>query len=210
VTADDGTLATLAHLDALVHDGLAELGTERAENANPDPAESWSQEPGGASQVRCVTEEAPTPEDGEAPDVVPVVGRSLVHTRIDPYDGNRVALLWPTTRDARVPVTDSSTLIVWLRSRNPNLPAWQDVNPVITVLEDGQHWLRLLPARDLLANPPQLQGRDGWNRFAVPLGGDALWKAEGPGLRTLNWLTLGLDSWGWEPFDVWIDGLSVR
>jgi parallel beta-helix repeat protein len=207
VTVDDGRRAGLAHLDVLVHDGLHELGTERASEG--DAAPQWTQDAGGASRVRA---EAWDGQDMQADTVTvtPVVGSSCVHARIDPYDGNRVALLWPATRDAGQPLTDASTLIVWLRARNPNLPAWQDVNPVITVFEDEQHWLRFTPARDLLANPPHLYGRDGWNRFAVPLAGDELWKREGPGLRTLSWLTIGLDSWGWEPFDVWIDGLSVR
>ena len=34
----------------------------------------------------------------------------------------------------------------------------------------------------------------------------------GPGgaIQTLNWLTVGLDSWGAPALDVWLDGLALR
>ncbi len=207
VTVNDGVLAGLAHLDALVHDGLPELGTEPAgvpgKPGVPGVLADWSvSDETGASAARFGAAD---------PRVVPpVVGAGAVHAHVEPYGGGRVGLLWPASRDAGRPLTGASELIVWLRVRNPNLPAWQDGNPVITIFESDGRWLRLAPARDLLGSPADIEGRDGWSRLAVPLAGDALWLRDGPGAATLNWLTLGVDSWGWPPLDIWVDGLSLR
>ncbi len=46
--------------------------------------------------------------------------------------------------------------------------------------------------------------------FAVPLAGDQQWKREGADLTTLNYLTIGFDSWGALPLRIWIDGLAVK
>ncbi len=136
-----------------------------------------------------------------------------VHARISPYSGERVALLWPATRDAALPLAGRTRLTFWIRTRNPNIPAWQDVNPIVTLHESADRWLRLTPERDLLGNPPDVHYRDEWMPLDVPLAGGTGWTAEsGPGgaLQTLNWLTVGLDSWGAPALDVWLDGLALR
>jgi hypothetical protein len=44
----------------------------------------------------------------------------------------------------------------------------------------------------------------------VPLGGGEGWKQTGVLPSRLEWLSLGFDSWGAPPLQIWIDGLSWR
>ena len=46
----------------------------------------------------------------------------------------------------------------------------------------------------------------------VTLAGDTDWRCEAKGaaLATVNWITLGFDSWGGPPLTIWIDGLGLR
>jgi hypothetical protein len=136
-----------------------------------------------------------------------------IHAHVEPYDGGRIELLWPASRDAALPLADRTRLAFWVRARDPAIPAWQDTNPVVTLFEGDGRWLRLTPARDWLGNPPDLHFRDDWMPLDVPLAGDAGWtRAVGPkGAPTrVQWLTIGVDSWGAPPLDVWLDGLSLR
>jgi hypothetical protein len=98
--------------------------------------------------------------------------------------------------------------VFWLRAIDPFVPAWQDVNPLVTLYASDGHSVCLRPRHDLLSSPPNSEGRDGWNRFVVPLAGDDLWQREGDALPRVDWLTLGFDSWGAPPLTIWIDGLG--
>ncbi len=139
-----------------------------------------------------------------------LVGASSVRAAIDPYDGNRVSLRFPRAAGLGHAVRDGEQLVFWLRARNPGIPAWQDVNPLVTLYQDAAHFVVLRPERDLLAQPIANETRDGWNRFALPLAGGAGWTREGAVLTQVQWLTLGFDSWGAPPLAVWIDGLGFR
>ena len=44
----------------------------------------------------------------------------------------------------------------------------------------------------------------------MPLAGNDKWKREGEVPATLNYLTIGFDSWGAPPLDIWLDGMSIR
>ena len=192
VTASDGGLCGLAWLDVLVPGSGEELAATRS-------AAGWALKEREPSRAAFLLEGG-------------LVAHAL-HARIEPYSGERVALLWPATRDAALPLAGRSRLFFWIRTRNPNIPAWQGVNPVLTLHESADRWLRLTPERNLLGNPPDVHYRDEWMPLDVPLSGGAGWTAEsGPGgaLQTLNWLTVGLDSWGAPALDVWLDGLALR
>jgi len=146
-------------------------------------------------------------------DVEPGLLGRAVHARVEPYDGGRVELLWPASRDAGLALAGHARLAFWIRARDPHIPAWQDTNPVITLLEGEGRWLRLTPARDWLGNPPDTHFRDDWMPLDVPLAGGDGWTRElGPdgAPARVQWLTIGVDSWGAPPLDVWLDGLSLR
>lgn len=170
-----------------------------ATRAGAPPA--WTLVPEGASDARF------EPAPGIAPD------EQAVHARIAPGDGSRASLLWPATRDAHIPLAGRTQLAFWIRTRNPNIPAWQDGNPVVTLHQSAERWLRLVPERDLLADPPDVHFRDEWMPLVLPLAGGDGWRVEtGPAGApdTLEWLTLGLDPWGTPPLDLWLDRLGLR
>lgn len=216
VTVTDGALSALAWGEAACP---GDLSDELAATRGPDPgllpartgrpgeafdptAAEWTLAGDGADRATFRWDGALRRQPG-----------SCVHARIDTDSGGRVALLWPATRDAAVPLAGRTRLSFWIRTRNPHVPAWQDVNPIVTLHEAEDRWLRLTPASDLLGNPPDVHFRDEWMPLDAPLAGGEGWRAEcGPGgpPATLQWLTLGLDSWGSPPLDVWLDGLTLR
>jgi parallel beta-helix repeat protein len=195
VTVTEGALGSLTWV------GVNCVGPDAQELQATVSASGWELLPGGDS--RAVFSTGASPE----------TGGGSVHARIDPYSGERVALLWPATRDAAVALAGRTRLSFWIRARNPHVPAWQDVNPIVTLHESEDRWLRLVPERDLLGNPPDVHFRDEWMPLDAPLAGGEGWRAEsgpvGPP-ATLQWLTLGFDSWGALPLDVWLDGLTLR
>jgi hypothetical protein len=91
------------------------------------------------------------------------------------------------------------------------MPGWQDVNPVITLYTDRGNFIQLKPKKDQLASPPYIEAREGWTYLAVPLAGSELWAREVKGKPgAVNYFTIGVDSWGGDPLQVWIDGLAIK
>jgi hypothetical protein len=71
------------------------------------------------------------------------------------------------------------------------------------------------PVKDanLLNDPPYSEARWLWAPFAIPLAGDDKWQRKETGnisLECIDALSISVDSWGEEPFTVWLDGLTVR
>lgn len=200
VTIDDGALADLAWRDVCIHDVVVE---------EFEDIQRWSvRDSTGNSQATFTLPAepiAPNPWD-QLSQYEALNGRAL-HARIDPYGGGRVELVHG---GVFVDVRWRKELVFWLRVRNENIPAWQDANPIVTLKQDDEHVVRFVPERDLLSQPEHLEGRDGWNRFVVPLAGGGTWKREGPELERVTELALGFDSWGAPPLDIWIDGLAFR
>lgn len=193
LTVHNGALADLRWFDAYVVEDVPEVGTE-------GEADRWT-----------VTDQAGTSHGTFRDDRDErICGRSSLFALVDPYSGMRVNLLFPAEQKLGLSLEGKRDLVFWLRWRNPNLPAWQDLNPIVTLYESPDISRRFLPARDLLSSPRHNEGRDGWNYFVVPLEGSEEWKAEGNRLRKLNWLTLGFDSWGAPPLRIWVDGLAVK
>jgi hypothetical protein len=123
---------------------------------------------------------------------------------IDPYSGGRcnLRLRGDWSLEGR------KHLVFWLKYTNTNIPAWQGPNPIVTLF-DGEKALSLTPKDDLMSNPRYIEGREGWNRFVVPLSGGPDWKREGE-IKKATALTIGVDSWGASPLFVWIDGLGLK
>ncbi|MCC6405870.1 MAG: right-handed parallel beta-helix repeat-containing protein [Planctomycetes bacterium] len=186
VTVDDGELAALDWSEVVVPDGVEETFNE---------ATRWSvRDASGVSRVRIIS-------DRHAP------SSEALHAHIEPYDGGRVELVYSKMNRSLHALKE---LVFWLRVRNENIPAWQDANPIVTLKQDDEHVARYVPERDLLSQPLHNEGRDGWNRFVVPLAGGNGWEREGPELTKVTELALGFDSWGAPPLDIWLDILAFR
>lgn len=129
---------------------------------------------------------------------------------IRPYSGTRVNLLYPRARRGGWSLSGKTHLVFWLKTINENLPAWQDVNPVVTLHGDEGRSVRYQPRRDLLSQPPYNEAREGWTYFSIPLCGDELWRRDGETPARLEYLTIGFDSWGAPPLLIWLDGLALK
>jgi hypothetical protein len=91
-----------------------------------------------------------------------------------------------------------------------HVPAWQNANPLVTLYDSPTKLVRLEPRQDIFSNPPYNEARDGWTYIKVPLRGDEHWKREGDNIATVNFLTIGFDSWGAPPLRIWLDGLAIE
>jgi parallel beta-helix repeat protein len=189
LTIHNGRLSDLAWRDLYVIEELPEAGTE-----------------GNAGEWSWIDPQskATFADDRD----VKLLGDTSLRATIQPYSGTRVSLLHPSSKLAGWKLSGRRALGFWLKTINEHVPAWQDVNPVVTLYESESNFLRQTPRRDLLSQPPYNEAREGWTYFAVPLSGDATWERSGHDIETANYLTIGFDSWGAPPLRIWIDGLA--
>ena len=193
LTVTSGPFSDLAWRDLYVVEPLGELGTE-----GTDVASRWSFiDP--HSRVEFTADRKTR-----------IVGESSLLAFVNPYGGERVSLRFPAATDLELPLENKSKLVFWIKSINENVPAWQNANPILTLYESPSRFLRLEPRQDLMSSPPYNEARDGWTYFTVPLKGDDLWKREGHAIATVNFLTIGFDSWGAPPLRIWLDGLAIQ
>ncbi len=191
VTGTNGVLSDLGWRDFYVVEDLKELGTEGAS------AEWGWVDP----QSKVVFKDD---------DEVKISGGSSVYALVKPYGGGRVSLLYPRGKSAGWSLAGKTKLVFWVKAINENVPAWQDLNPLVTLYEAEGRSVKLSPARDLMSQPPYNEAREGWTYFVVPLGGDGQWKREGGQIGAVNWITIGFDSWGAPPLRIWLDGLALK
>jgi hypothetical protein len=118
--------------------------------------------------------------------------------------------VYPRGHDAGWKLADKSHLVFWMRTLNENVPAWQGENPIITLHESEGRQATLTPQGDFLSNPPYIEAREGWIYFSIPLAGDNQWVRTGDEIRQINWLSIGVDSWGAPPLRIWLDGLGLK
>jgi hypothetical protein len=190
LTVSNEYLSDLAWRDLYIVENILEIGTDKS-------TDGWSwNDPG--SKVRFEIDER-----------IKLLGESSLLAKISPYSGGRVTLVHKLPKDG-VSLADKKQLVFWLKTRNENVPAWQDLNPPITLRGAGDEKLTLTPVKDFLSQPPYNEAREGWTYFAVPLAGNEEWKAEGKLPSTLRSLEIGFDSWGAPPLLIWIDGLGVK
>ncbi|HXD86930.1 MAG TPA: right-handed parallel beta-helix repeat-containing protein [Urbifossiella sp.] len=189
VTASNGPLSSLGGCDVYVVDGGAEIGTE-----------------GNAGQWSWVDpRSAVTFADDRT---VKLEGESSLRASIGPpYSGGRVDLRY--TPSKAIDLGKKTRLSFWIKSRNPNIPAWQDGNPIVA-LSGPDGTLRIKPKRELNSEAADSEAREGWLLVSIPLAGDANWTAEGTLPKVVERMSLGFDSWGYEPFEVWLDGLRLE
>ncbi|MGA2035311.1 MAG: right-handed parallel beta-helix repeat-containing protein [Thermoguttaceae bacterium] len=191
LTVNNGHYSDLAWRDFYAVEELTELGTE-------GQASDWGWiDPDSKVQFS---------DDRD----VRISGNSSVHALVRPYSGNLVSLLYPSSRNAGWSLKGKTQLVFWVRAIDENVPAWQGNNPVVTLYDSPQRFIALTPVIDLMSRRPNNEEREGWTYFAVPLAGSTLWQRAGKELTTVNYLTIGFDSWGAPPLHFWIDGLALK
>ena len=200
LTVDNGRLASLAWRDLLVVQPVTlEFGTE-------GQAGRWGFQLEGndSGQGRILFE-----DDGAA-----IVGRRSLRFTPRPYPGAYATVIYPATRDAAWDFTGKSEIRFWIKAQNPNLPGWQNAGPVVRLLgAKGAIEYRPDQEANLLNDPPFSEARWLWMPVVIPLAGDTRWQRKTVGEVSLNRiraLSLSLDSWGGDPFTVWLDGLTVE
>ena len=188
LTVNNGRLSDLAWRDLYVIEPVLEQGTEGGVGGW-----SWTDP---ASQVGFF-------EDHD----VRLVGQSSTRADVRPYSGGRLTLRCCWSQP--VPTADNGSLVFWLKTRNENIPGWQDLNPLLDLVAANGKRLRLRPVRDFLSAPPYNEAREGWSYFVVPLAGNAFWKRTGENLSDIEAVEFGFDAWGAPPLVIWVDGLGL-
>ncbi|MCB9832137.1 MAG: right-handed parallel beta-helix repeat-containing protein [Planctomycetes bacterium] len=197
----DAVGADTDHVDVLVGSGGAEIGTEGT-------ARHWSfvmgLDPDHRGEVRFV-------DDPDA-----VEGRYALEMRVERYMGRDVAAV-VAFPERPLDVSKRRCLSFWIRYRNPNFWGFQGPNPVLRLLtRDG--YFTYVPQgpkgpRNILWELPDPEGREGWTRFSIPLAGGGGFERSRDGKIELDFIqsiSFQFDSWGGDPFTVWIDGLCFE
>jgi len=191
LTVDNGRLSDLAWRDFYAVENRVEHGTE-------GQAADWGwSDP--QSKVAYGDDER-----------VRIAGKSSVAAHVEPYSGMRVNLLYPVSKKARLPLEGKKELVFWVKAINENVPAWQGLQPIVTFYESEKEFAVLTPTADLMSARPNNEEREGWSYLVLPLAGSPQWKLEGDLPATLNYLTIGFDSWGAPPLRIWIDGMALK
>ncbi|HRZ37800.1 MAG TPA: right-handed parallel beta-helix repeat-containing protein [Candidatus Paceibacterota bacterium] len=199
LTVHNGLRAAMAWRDLLVVAPVREeLGTE-------GPADLWDFELEGNDQGRGRVRFA---EDAPG-----LIGRCALRFSPNPYPGAYATVVYPASRDAGWDWSGRRELRFWIKAQNPNVPGWQNAGPVVRLL-GSRGTLEYKPAKDanLLNDPPFSEARWQWMPIVIPLAGDARWERRVTGeinLARIDAVSLAVDSWGGDPFTVWLDGLAV-
>ncbi len=189
LTVHNGLLSDLSWRDMYVTEEVTELGSEGS-------PEGWScLDPSSQCRFQADHEQF-------------LCGQQSLLAHVDPYGGGRVTLGYRLPATVGLP-GPAAQLVFWLTTRNENTPAWQDLNPLVTLVDEQGNQLELTPARDLLSTPPYNEARDGWTYFVVPLCGSQLWQRSGPDLDSVRELRFGFDSWGAPPLQIRLDGIAI-
>lgn len=200
LTVENGARAGLAWRDVLVVEPVArELGTE-------GDALGWGYELEGN-------------DDGKGRVLFADEGPGIIGTRClrltpKPYPGAYATAVYPAARDAGWNLSDRKQIRFWVKVRNPNVPGWQNAGPVVRLLGKAGE-IEFKPAKDgnLMNDPPYSEARWLWMPIRIPLEGSAEWQRTVKGTASLDRieaLSLSFDSYGYDPFTVWLDGLTVE
>jgi parallel beta-helix repeat protein len=200
LTVNNGSLSDLAWRDVYAVRPIEELGTE-----------------GAASDWDWIDDHS-TVTFSNDPDQH-ISGQQSLKAKIAPYSGGRTWLRRKSL--GGISLSGKSRLVFWLRTRNSNIPGWQDGNPLVRLISTGAGGRseaqppalavrELVPSKDLLQSPPAIEAREGWSYFEIPLKGDNTWKATGGEIKSIDAIALGFDSWSNDPLTIWIDGLGLE
>lgn len=195
LTVDNGALADLAWRDLIVTaPEVQETGTERQ-------AARWrAEEPGTSNRPRV---------EDDFSDFVS--GGASLKLTVDPYSGGPVTAMFECQE---MDVSGKKTLRFWFKTRNENLTGFQHAGPVAT-LRTPEGTVTLTPegGRNFLQSTPRSESRWTWTPLEIPLAGGDGWTREDGGtvdLRKVTAIGFTVDSWGGDPFMIWLDGLSFE
>jgi len=199
LTVDNGALADLAWRDLIVSENVRkELGTENL-------AAQWGFELEGNSDGRGRINFS---DDADA-----VVGKTSLRFTPNPYPGLYATAIYPRGRDADWDFSRKSRVRFWIRATNPNLPGFQNAGPVLWLYcKGGTVQIEPAKGRNLFGDLPYSEARWTWMPVQVSLAGSANWVRKDSGkvdLRHISGLGIALDSWGNEPFTIWLDGMTA-
>lgn len=200
LTVDNGVLADLAWRDLIVSEPVKEeIGTE-------NQAAQWGFELEGNADGRG---RISFTEDSDA-----VVGKTSLRFTPNPYPGLYATAIFPRGRDADWDFSSKTKVRFWIKETNPNLSGFQNPGPVVWLYGKGGT-VKIAPAkgRNLLSDLPFSEARWTWMPVQAPLSGSSEWSREDSGkidLRHISGIGIALDSWGNEPFTIWLDGLTVE
>ena len=200
LTVDNGALAGLAWRDLLVVEPVAqELGTE-----GQSSRWGFDLELNDNGKGRILFEDDPNA----------IIGNRCLRFTPNPYPGAYATAIYPSTRDAAWDFTGKKSIRFWIKALNPNVPGWQNAGPVVRLIgRDGSIEFKPLKDANILNDPPFSEARWMWQPIQIPLAGDARWKRTANGavaLARIDAISVALDSWGGDPFVVWLDGLTVE
>lgn len=200
LTVDNGVLADLAWRDLIVTEPVKEeLGTE-------NQAARWGFELEGNDDGRGRILFA---DDADA-----VAGKTSLRFTPNPYPGLYATAIFPRGRDADWDFSGKTKIRFWIKAANPNLPGFQNPGPVLWLYgKAGTVKIEPSRGRNLFSDLPFSEARWTWMPVTVPLVGDADWTRRDSGVLDLSHVTglgLALDSWGNDPFTIWIDGLTAE
>jgi parallel beta-helix repeat protein len=198
LTVDNGTLADIGYRDFIVSPASEEeIGTE-------GDAANWSYEFGDdpAKKGRMFFV-----DDEEA-----ASGSFALRLRVDPYPGFFANAIFPKNKTAKWDWSKKSEMLVWIKAQNPNLPGWQDAGPVITLY--GPNGKRTIKPKDRnLLSGGESEARWTWQRLRFPLSETAGWTITDDGkfqLGQISAIGIGVDSYGGDPFTLWLDGITIK
>jgi parallel beta-helix repeat protein len=198
LTVSNGKYADLEWVDVLVTmPNVEELGTDSA-------PEEWlfTQEDGqnGVHEVHARI-------SGDRMD-----GNVSLMFRAEPYSGAMLEATYPRDMNAGWDLTDKSTLSFWIKVRNQNYNGFQGAAPRVTLHTDaGELNYEPTVGTAMFFGGEWSEARFTWLRVDMPLEGGELWAREGNGdLSGVNAVSVGLDSNGYEPVSIWLDGLTFR
>ena len=151
---------------------------------------------------------------GGGDQTVPIGNEAAFNGLTNGYPGAYATALYPATRDAGWNFSGRNSVRFWIKARNPNTPGWQNAGPVVRLI-GREGWIEFKPFRDanVLNDPPFSEARWTWLPVSIPLAGDAQWQRTMQGrvaLERIDAISLALDSWGNDPFTIWLDGLTVE
>jgi parallel beta-helix repeat protein len=191
LTVNNGRFSDLAWRDFYVVGSAPEIGTA-------GPSSRWV--------CQDTDSRASFHEDAS----VRIVGDRSIRASINPYGGGRVTLVYRSPTAALPKLLGKTRLVFWLRAINPNVPAWQGPNPLVSLRGSDGSIAVLEPNCDLLSAPPYNEAREGWTYLEVPLRGDRVWKFTRKLPDNVSAISLGFDSWGAPPLQIWIDGMALE
>lgn len=199
LTVDHGGLAEIGSREVIVTEPVEEIGTE-------GEASRWGFEfgddPGKKGRMHF--------EDVSDA----VTGGTALKLWADPYPGFLATAIFPKDKSAAWDWSRKTALGFWIQARNPNLPGWQDAGPVLTLYgPTGKRVIKPVGGKNLLGQAGESEYRWLWQRLEIPLTVGKGWEAKDEGAFDLGRVTaigLSVDSWGADPFTLWLDGLGVK